>query len=61
MIKLDNPPSGLKAAITPLKDTYFGNEALETVRGVPNEPGMAAKVFTELATAGVNSRLSTAG
>ena len=29
-------------------------EALATVRGVPNEPGMAAKVFTELATAGVN-------
>ena len=24
------------------------------MRGVPNEPGMAAKVFTELATAGVN-------
>ena len=23
------------------------------MRGVPNEPGMAAKVFTELATAGV--------
>ena len=30
------------------------SEALATVRGVPNEPGMAAKVFTELATAGVN-------
>ena len=30
------------------------SEALVTVRGVPNEPGMAAKVFTELATAGVN-------
>ena len=30
------------------------DEALATVRGVPNEPGMAAKVFTELATAGVN-------
>ena len=29
------------------------SEALATVRGVPNEPGMAAKVFTELATAGV--------
>lgn len=29
-------------------------EALATVRGVPNEPGMAAKVFTELATAGIN-------
>ncbi|KAB8294407.1 ACT domain-containing protein [Bifidobacterium avesanii] len=29
-------------------------EALVTVRGVPNEPGMAAKVFTELATAGIN-------
>ena len=27
---------------------------LATVRGVPNEPGMAAKVFTELAAAGVN-------
>ena len=24
------------------------SEALATVRGVPNEPGMAAKVFTEL-------------
>ncbi|OZG65209.1 aspartate kinase [Bifidobacterium hapali] len=30
------------------------SEALATVRGVPNEPGMAAKVFTELAVAGVN-------
>ena len=30
------------------------SEALATVRGVPNEPGMAAKVFTELAMAGVN-------
>ena len=30
------------------------SEALATVRGVPNEPGMAAKVFTELAAAGVN-------
>ncbi|KAB7789954.1 aspartate kinase [Bifidobacterium leontopitheci] len=30
------------------------SEALATVRGVPNEPGMAAKVFTELAQAGVN-------
>ena len=30
------------------------SEALATVRGVPNEPGMAAKVFTELATADVN-------
>ena len=30
------------------------SEALATVRGVPNEPGMAAKVFTELATSGVN-------
>lgn len=30
------------------------SEALATVRGVPNEPGMAAKVFTELASAGVN-------
>ncbi len=30
------------------------SEAPATVRGVPNEPGMAAKVFTELATAGVN-------
>lgn len=30
------------------------SEALATVRGVPNEPGMAAKVFTELATAGIN-------
>ncbi|NMN00583.1 aspartate kinase [Bifidobacterium sp. DSM 109958] len=30
------------------------SEALVTVRGVPNEPGMAAKVFTELATAGIN-------
>lgn len=29
-------------------------EALATLRGVPNEPGMAAKVFTELATAGIN-------
>ncbi|MCH9275479.1 ACT domain-containing protein [Bifidobacterium amazonense] len=30
------------------------SEALATVRGVPNEPGMAAKVFTELASAGIN-------
>jgi aspartate kinase len=30
------------------------SEALATVRGVPNEPGMAAKVFTALASAGVN-------
>lgn len=30
------------------------SEALATVRGVPNEPGMAAKVFTELAMASVN-------
>jgi len=30
------------------------SEALATVRGVPNEPGMAAKVFTELAAAGIN-------
>ena len=30
------------------------SEALATVRGVPNEPGMAAKVFPELAMAGVN-------
>lgn len=29
-------------------------EALVTVRGVANEPGMAAKVFSELATAGIN-------
>ncbi|WP_236022498.1 ACT domain-containing protein [Bifidobacterium phasiani] len=29
-------------------------EALATLRGVPNEPGMAAKVFTQLAEAGVN-------
>lgn len=29
-------------------------EALATLRGVPNEPGMAAKVFTELADAGIN-------
>ncbi|WEV73150.1 ACT domain-containing protein [Bifidobacterium sp. ESL0790] len=29
-------------------------EALCTVRGVKNEPGMAAKVFTQLALAGVN-------
>lgn len=30
------------------------SEALATVRGVDNEPGMAAKVFTQLALAGVN-------
>lgn len=30
------------------------SEALVTVRGVKNEPGMAAKVFTQLALAGVN-------
>ena len=30
------------------------SEALATVRGVPNEPGMAAKVFTELATADIS-------
>ena len=30
------------------------SEALATVRGVPNEPGMAAKVFTKLAEAGIN-------
>ncbi len=30
------------------------SEALATLRGVPNEPGMAAKVFTQLAEAGVN-------
>ena len=29
-------------------------ESLATLRGVPNEPGMAAKVFTQLAEAGVN-------
>ena len=29
-------------------------EALATVRGVPNEPGMAAKVFTAVAAAGIN-------
>lgn len=29
-------------------------EALATLRGVPNEPGMAAKVFTKLAEADVN-------
>ncbi|MBM6699206.1 ACT domain-containing protein [Bifidobacterium pullorum subsp. saeculare] len=29
-------------------------EAFATLRGVPNEPGMAAKVFTELAGAGIN-------
>ena len=29
-------------------------EALATVRGVPNEPGMAAKVFTAIAGAGIN-------
>lgn len=29
-------------------------ESLVTVRGVPNEPGMAARVFTKLAEAGVN-------
>lgn len=30
------------------------SESLATLRGVPNEPGMAAKVFTKLAEAGVN-------
>ena len=30
------------------------SEALATVRGVPNEPGMAAKVFPALASAGVH-------
>ena len=30
------------------------SEALVTVRRVPNEPGMAAKVFTKLAEVGVN-------
>ncbi|OZG62063.1 aspartate kinase [Bifidobacterium lemurum] len=33
---------------------HDSSEALATVRGVPNEPGMAAKVFTELAVAGIN-------
>ena len=33
---------------------HDNTESLATVRRVPNEPGMAAKVFTELATAGVN-------
>lgn len=33
---------------------HDSSEALATVRGVANEPGMAAKVFTELAVAGVN-------
>lgn len=30
------------------------SESLITVRGVPNEPGVAAKVFTKLAETGVN-------
>lgn len=29
-------------------------ESLVTVRGVPDEPGMAARVFTELAKSGIN-------
>ena len=33
---------------------HDSTESLATVRRVPNEPGMAAKVFTMLAEAGVN-------
>ena len=33
---------------------HDNTESLATVRRVPNEPGMAAKVFTLLAEAGVN-------
>lgn len=33
---------------------HDNSEALATVRGVKNEPGVAAKVFTELAVADVN-------
>ena len=33
---------------------HDNTESLATVRRVPNEPGMAAKVFTMLAEAGVN-------
>ena len=35
---------------------HDSTESLATVRRVPNEPGMAAKVFTMLAEAGVNPK-----